>query len=92
MEGGCMTVKMPQTPEDLIWAAFQLVFLALVWFMKRDLGEIKADGKANRMMNEANAADIKERKAVCEERHRRLDLEILNMNRRFDDKKNNNPQ
>jgi hypothetical protein len=70
---------MPQNANDFVWWGFNLAFLAVVWFMKRDLGEIKADTKANREQQEANASDIKEHRAICEERHRRLDLEIVDM-------------
>jgi hypothetical protein len=73
---------MPQTSSEFIWWAFQIAFLALVYFMKRDLGEIKADGKANREMNETNKSEIAKQSAVCEERHRRLDLEIAGMRHR----------
>lgn len=70
-------MAMPQSSDDFVWWAFNLAFLAVVWFMKRDLSEIKTDTKANRELQEANASDIKEHKAICEERHKRLDYEIL---------------
>lgn len=75
-------MPLPQTGIEFLWWAFQAAFLLIVWFMKRDLGEIKADGKANRIMNEATAANAKEHKGICEERHRRLDLEISQMRQR----------
>lgn len=73
---------MPETSAEFVWWAFQAAFLLIVWFMKRDLGEIKADGKANRIMNEVNAANAKEHRGICEERHHRLDLEISQMRQR----------
>lgn len=56
-----------------------------MWFVKRDLGEIKADNRANRLIGETNSRDILVRNGVCEERHRRLDLEVARLQKRKDD-------
>jgi hypothetical protein len=67
---------MPQTSGELAWWAFNGVFLLVLWFVKRDLGEIKSDTKENRKLQEENALNIAKRDATCEERHKRLDYEI----------------
>lgn len=68
---------MPQTSNDLIWWAFNLVFLGLVWFIKQDISQIKRDGKDTNTRQ--IAADLKSaaRDAACDERHKRLDYELV---------------
>ena len=68
--------SIPQDANDFVWWGFNLLLLIVVWFMKRDLGEIKADTKAARVIAEANAAELMAHKAVCHERHQRMDYEI----------------
>lgn len=68
----------------------QAAFLIIAWYIKSDLKEIKEDGKANRLMNEATAkenaltaAAAKEHKTLCEERHKR-DPEVVQWLNRLD--------
>lgn len=68
---------MPQDSTGFVWWGFNAAILIIAWFIKRDLGEIKIDTKANRELQESNAAEIREHRAICEERHKRLDYEIV---------------
>ena len=74
---------MPQTSDDFIWWAFNLVFLALAWFIKQDIGQIKRDGKDTNARQVA--ADLKSAasEAACAERHKRLDYELGDIKERI---------
>ena len=74
---------------DLVKGTIQAAFLIIAYYIKRDLREIKDDGKANRIMNETNAANMQEHKAVaaerlriCDERHHKLDEEVGHLRKR----------
>lgn len=70
---------MPNGAGEFAWWAFNAVLLLLIGLVKADLSEIKTDGRKNRELQEQNARQIAERTALCEERHKRLDHEILGL-------------
>lgn len=75
-------MHIPPTPDtniDFLWWAFNGVLLLLIGLAKNDLSAIKNDGRKNREMQEKNDKEITERRAICEERHKRLDYEIVEM-------------
>lgn len=70
---------MPETSADLAWYAFNLAMLGMMFFARNDLKEIKIDIKAARAKADKNELEFATHKAACEERHKRLDYEIVGL-------------
>lgn len=70
---------MPETSTDFIWWAFNAAIVLLMALARSDLKEIKVDIKAARTKADKNELDFAAHKSACDERHKRLDYEIVEL-------------
>lgn len=70
---------MPENSTDLVWYLFNGSILLLMFFARNDLKEIKVDIKAARAKADKNELDFAAHKSACDERHKRLDYEIIDL-------------
>lgn len=68
---------MPQTENEILWWAFNLAFLALVYMIKQDTGQTKRDIRETKERQIAADLAMAAGTAACKERHLRLDFEIV---------------
>lgn len=69
--------ELPQSNGDFAWWGFNILLLVLVAWAKLDLGRINRNIEKNHELTETNTRELAVHKASCEERHKRLDYEIV---------------